>query len=601
MSSADAATAEAIEPATVEAVGQLLDAAGIRRVICVDDWYATAVEVEPIIGGLVAGALPASEVLDVWRESQEALPATDDIEVITEELREAWDSFDEAIKQRMHLLLEADHTAEDGSTEPQDAPALDELRDIIPVQYLTLRLSDWRRESSSLLKDGIPTLLLLDRNFDRESLGPDAGERELVRLYREAPETWRFGLLTHTVADADGEVELWRDLKSRYGEEATRLIVIAKNRLIGRPSEFPSILKVALLNATLKRLSAEIRSAVHSTWESAFQQLEKLDPYALQRALSGRRASEGTWAPDTLLRVAVALCEDKIRVALHNSERVHQDGGLLMRINEISLPVEAEIGVSPGDDIIRVQRLEYLDESSLEARPTLPLEAGDIFKVLRDSDQDPTDAKLAEFVVVVGQPCDLMVRSDGRRNADRLVAVAPIQLEGFSRKRPREGHVGYGDEHWFSIPYLDVERTKIGKVRLNRVFHLPAHVLDLSVVSGDGTATWVKGRPAPTALVPSWQERWKHLDAWVHDLLTEHRPLLEAVSDPLARTSLLKALLGIAHIDLISVNLDFSKYELRFGLSRVARLRDPYRGALVLRAAQREMRQAFDSWLIDSV
>ena len=187
----------------------------------------------------------------------------------------------------------------DENSVDQDEPAAATLRTLLADsrEFLTLPLSGWRDQRNELLGDGKNTLVLFDRDFRREGAAENAGEEQIAWLLNEAPDNWRIGLLTHTVLDADAEVEAWKTLAGRFDADSSRFLVIAKGRLADSPEGFPRMLKLTLLAPALERMQQRLKEAVSGTWSDAIAKVGDIDPYTLEAALNGDRLTTGRGDP----------------------------------------------------------------------------------------------------------------------------------------------------------------------------------------------------------------------------------------------------------------------------------------------------------------
>jgi hypothetical protein len=122
----------------------------------------------------------------------------------------------------------------------------------------------------------------------------------------------------------------------------------------------------------------------------------------------------------------------------------------------------------------------------------LPLELGDIFAC------ENREGQPNEFILL-GQPCDLMVRTrDGRRRIEQaLVAqisrVTPDKQDGESMAS-------------FRLPYY-VEGGGHAWVKFPKHFTVPLWVLDLCVFTDNARATFQAGAAPPPGLSDAWMKR----------------------------------------------------------------------------------------------
>ncbi|MGW1022863.1 hypothetical protein ACWD4J_03965 [Streptomyces sp. NPDC002577] len=604
---------------------ELLSLAQVERVICVDDWYAEREDDgEGVLAALADGLLLPADLeqiaetvpgLELLRDP--SVPA----ELVVDEVRGVWASLDaskrEAVRNVVDGRLGPDSPEISGE---YDAPSAACLRHLLADSrdFLTLSLADWRERRSGLLADGKSTLILFDRDFSREGASETAGEEQISLLLRDAPESWRIGLLTHTVPDADAEVEVWKTLARQFDADSSRFLVIAKGRLSVSPEGFPRMLKLTLLAPALERMQQSLATAVSGTWADAIGKVGEIDPYTLEAALSGDRLTDGTWGPETLLRIATAFTQDSVRAKLRADPAVHSSSHIVTSLSRVKLT-----SVSDPDrvrhELAEIERLEYFESADHLTQLHFPLEVGDVFAFQKfaekpNSFDDPgrrkkeaseglvADANLERqgaehHMILLAQPCDLAVRADGKRsNGLDFVRLAPL-------KRPTSGRVisqpGGGVATSFDLPFFFEDTGGGVEVKLSQQQYVPLTALDMCVLSEDGHGFMSADQPMPSHVLPNWQQRFEILRRWVsrqvdaYKSMDPHRIPGKGADQVTAALTCTVASPNLA--SLISI----ARSTIFYGVRRVGRLREPYRSALLSRMAQRDSRDAFDPSLID--
>ena len=125
----------------------------------------------------------------------------------------------------------------------------------------------------------------------------------------------------------------------------------------------------------------------------------------------------------------------------------------------------------------------------------LPLELGDIFERI--------DGGSAKKYILLVQPCDLMVRSDGRRQPE--IYRVPL-AEIVSTNEPSQ----YSEE----MLCFDASPSKRWFVRLKSANFVRGEILDLCALNKDGVARVAVNGIAPPGLRPTWKTR--------HDILARY-------------------------------------------------------------------------------
>lgn len=125
---------------------------------------------------------------------------------------------------------------------------------------------------------------------------------------------------------------------------------------------------------------------------------------------------------------------------------------------------------SPPSSAWALQRDELYEPYDHINKNYLPLELGDVFERVGVND--------AKQYILLAQPCDLMVRNDGKKRHPELDRV-PIAEIVCTDDQP-----AYSEE----LSYFDELPTKKWYVKLKRIHFVRLDVLDLCVFNQDGIA-----------------------------------------------------------------------------------------------------------------
>ncbi|MFG2614579.1 hypothetical protein [Streptomyces anulatus] len=605
---------------------ELLTLAQVDRIISVDDWYAERQDDgEDVFAALASGLLQMADLQKV-AETIPSLEVDEDPatppELVADDVKRVWGALNEAERAQIRSAVDKGFDSDPLELSPEeDEPAAANLRELLADsrEFLTFSLFSWREQRSSLLNDGKSTLILFDRDFSTEGASEDAGEQEVAALLRDAPESWRIGLLTHTVADADAEIEVWKALAKKFDADSSRFLVIAKGHLAVSQAGFPRMLKLTLLAPALERMQQSLAVAVKGTWGEAIARVGDIDPYTLEAALNGDRLTDGTWGPETLLRIATAFTQDSVRAKLRSDGNVHNSSSIVTRLSRVKLPN------SPDPDRVRrelaeIERLEYFESSDHLTQLHFPLEVGDVFCFQKFIDKPhsferakggkggiaeavdsaalvPSQGGPASYMILLAQPCDLAIRHNGKRGNDlEFVRLAPL-------RQPIDGRViaqpGGGNAASFDLPFFFSESGGGVEVRLSQQQYVPLTALDMCVLNDQGLGWLSSDQVMPNHLLPNWQERFKILRSWVVKKVAAYKAMqphriagkgADQITDALTSTVASPALQALISIEASTVF---------YGVKRVGRLREPYRSALLSRMSQRDSRDAFDPSLID--
>lgn len=551
---ASLAPSEAARDAARTELASLLEAAGIQRVIQVDD------EFDPGVDELLEAMLELPP--DERRQVSHMGGLNLGVRTWQRAARRRWNE----LSPNEQAVCVSDAMARSGRQATNQQPNAGALGGIMPmtVQFRALGLEAWRDEATTILETAAetPTVILFDRHFgDQEHLG--------VQLIREALQTGpdiRAGLLTNTVTRAQ-EFDEWRSLRDAESLPGDRFIVISKLNLAGDTLSMPQAMKVSLLSHSLSQLVSALDGVVDTATDRARYEVRHLSPYEFERMVFGSSMQEGLWEPDTLLRIFNVYFQGAARQGLRRRAGVN---AVVREARQVAA-VEVRDHSETTSTAAAIQRLELYDDIDFVNAVLLPIELGDVFR--------KTQGK-AEFVLV-DQPCDLMVRKAGRREPDLdFVEVLAIKDE------PPKLDQAAG----FELDLYEPDGTKKW-VHLNRPERVPVEALDLCALNANGKSTIPLIGEAPSELSGAWANRFVQLQAWARDAVGK----IEA-SPPELKADITQVRLKFFATCIARGKIEGSgrKKAVGYNLKRTARLQPPATFALLTAYHAYKARQAFE-------
>ena len=606
----------------------LLMSIGVSRIVVVDDEYSEGrPEVEELLG--ICTVLRVGQAVE--------LPHLDDIdfeadrEIWAGRVRERWPELGETerkeILERAHSLAEegAPEAAAHGSSEnkmprpgtvavqgetdvpePDDGDAPDGAGPADPAMpvdtraakslevildgldkctFVPLSLTEWRKRADELLTDdtAATTMFLFDRDFGLEQ---EAGENEGFNLVREVQGkgVGYCGLISHTI-QLGSEYEASLQLADEHGLARDKFVVIAKERLTGEAPDQYSFLRMLRLVA-LSGPCAGLKSAAWSVFaasvieaEAAVERLSVRDFDQIVLASSRR---EGVWEPATLFRVFGILMRQEAQTRLYKDADILRAVTEARRISAIPEKVVPALGEEkPSREALRIQRFEIYESAEALSRFYLPLELGDIFERL----------STGRRYILLTQPCDLMVRRNGKRSYDdkygRTGALVELVM-GCATEGAKES--------WKEVPSYDQDTGAPAYADFAKVHQVQLAVLDLCALREDGVALIEIGAACPELLIDPWKKRYERLQKFFEAALDRYEKLgNKRVEDEMKSLAL--------PVPSTTVRLAGTVRDktVRYSLKRVMRLRQPWSGALLSAFAQYQARAAFEHPFDDRV
>jgi hypothetical protein len=552
-----------IEASIIQNIDRLMDVARVTRVISIDDMYYGGVHVAEV-GGLVVEVGPT--VAKAVFGTGEGIDFDAEPDVVLAQLQRAWEQLDSSSKSRIFQELRS-NTARGNKTDQNTRVALGAC--FGKYEFRPLSLGEWRAQQDQLVNPAKQrTLLLFDEDFSGEPGGTVNTGLQLVKevLAIDTSEDIICALLSHkyTMENAHDE---WQRLCKDEGLDSLRFVLIPKESVDRDPLGFGRLIKLTVLNNAAQKLKVEASTVLTAASVAAIKLLSELDIYDFDQIVFRSSNSEGVWEPDTLFRVFHLFHRDEIRKLAKTDRALNDLADDMRKISLIPMGTSAATNARTWF----VQRLEmYEDEESLNSH-LMPLELGDIIQ--------KTGTSSKQFIVL-GQPCELMVRTNGKRDG-RVSEVAIAEIVPWREGIDPTSH--------FELRYFEKDRKHY--VAFKDTHMVKLCVLDLCCVNQDGVSRITVTEKCPLGVIPAWQARYREL-CDVGSKLLKRYARLAGLQLQSAEINVL--LLRSSHDNIFPGSADPGNHRISYNVKRIGRLRASRSGALLNRYFAFLGREAFD-------
>jgi hypothetical protein len=526
---------------------KLLGLLGLARVIVIDDDFtppAAVMEAFPPKHAPAVDGLPP-------------LPSGGDFD---EHVVEHWDQVPIAEKIRVKKLA----LKIKDFTYPDDDPT--GLRTLVgDLPFIGMTLFEWQAQEARILASPSRALILFDVDFTRET-GSSGNEEGLDPAARalDAEHDHIVGLLTGK-PEIGGEEAAAADWAGRARVARADLVVVNKQLLDAsaaeRVGEAVEQLRQTLQASQLRQLRETVRTSLSDGIAEAVKIVEERAPSVIEDLVFRKSREGGEWEGDTWFRLYGTLGFDKAR------RRVALDLQTRQAIRDVRNLLhwrpQPEDG-SSAELAREVQNAECYDDADYLNGAGLPIANGDLF-----------ETKAGTAYILVGQPCDLMLRPDGRARNPQTATLLPI--------KPGSGNVA-GASSAYRFPPGSPLGEGDWEVRFRPEHHVAFDVLDLVSFNTEGRAAFKAPKgTAVEPLLPGLQRRHDAIEATVEGLA----PQLEQVTELLRSNHLNKlAASRLRHSILHSggpfrATLNGAPTPFAFDCRRVGRLSGTYADALL--------------------
>lgn len=476
-------------------IAELLAQLDIRRLVVVDDIFDRALDED----------FKAEALADIprFRDNLRSLLArrssdwgllddgqlVEDNDEVRQVLRDHWQDLSAA---ELAVIKSWYKDPSDPADKLASVQGLVGLPALIPaeVEYRPMTVASWREKSATLFgEDSPPTLVFFDRDFG-DLGGTHGGDQLLRELLAQGHDDVHCGLFTHDAPTVEREIEIAEQVQ----EPGAQVVSVLGKRRVEDATLLAEGLRVFLHTRDLSTLKQHAADVLTRAVGDAQQYLASIGYYAIMASAEAAR-SEGQFENDGLFRIAEAKLRRQLVV------RFREDPPLTA-IARIRAAAKTKI-VPYSPSASAYEWAERFDSKEFLAQSNRPLELGDIFKVTDTVGE-------SRFYMLLMQPCDLMVRSDGTRsNKQSHFTLAEVR-----RMEPEQSGE---DGRWVRIGRLVEGEASMWGVDMAKRLSIPTQFLDACVLDPDGRAVLRPAFDVDPAASQGWSRVPSKLVSWRKD------------------------------------------------------------------------------------
>jgi len=518
-------------------------AAGITTVVWIDDFFAHA---------------SRDELAEAIRVHLKRLKQVDrvisggpfmgiDLKKTEDEIADVADELMEPLSEIELAEAERDLASLSGSTNDNSGPQPDlspndfaELKTAFGPGLRTFSLGQWTSAGITEFEAAAEeTLFLVDKDFGREG-GAMSGNDVLKDLVTR---TKAFCImLTHTCKEGEQD-ERRMEIARTQELDAFRFSVVSKLQ-IGDWSDIDARFARAIYAVMTHRFTGEIAKAISQTVSNSANttslELSKQSVFDLDQALFENSTREGVPEFDVVLRIFRIRQRQAINDTLRQPD-LQKRLRAARRFRKATVEMR-KMWPPSGSDMATFRewrRFEVLEDGAPLNQLHAALACGDVFE------SAPVPARRYIFLA---QPCDLMVRENGKRRNEVGYLAQVVELDILAASSAATGR------------YYDIKGVfgadRMWRVDFQKITVVNTSVIDLCVFNADGVLRLTRHHPEPGIALPNgWQIRFQKIDrkvftktgitalrigmgANVHDLMGKVDG--DTLAYPLARTGRLE-------------------------------------------------------------
>jgi hypothetical protein len=363
----------------------------------------------------------------------------------------------------------------------------DDLADVVSALGSSVQcigLKRWPELKGTLIGESSGSVFIVDRERLDGGEPVYVGDEILKELITSSSDDVIVLVLTHSVGP-EGTESLRRELATDLGIPSSRFGVVSKRPGGSLTIAVRAAVRMTLTQLTCSSLTIGIARAMKNSLDETKEALADLPAFTLDQAIFQNSLLEGASEIDVLARILFSRQRTKVdQHVISDFTKVHS---LLARMRKLRAiePMPPLASTDPSL-LIDWRRDEVFDIGERLNALLAPLACGDVFQ--------KDDARY--YYVLLGQPCDLAVRSDGHRGNEeaffvRLSTSAPKEGEGRYFKVPP-----LAGEGWWALDFRGWASVKLD-------------CLEWTSFNKEGRVAFSPSPSSPIGLLPGWEKRYQ--------------------------------------------------------------------------------------------
>jgi hypothetical protein len=217
-------------------------------------------------------------------------------------------------------------------------------------------------------------------------------------------------IFTHLAKSVNDEIEKRKEIIANRIDDIdkSKLFVLAKKRK-NNSLKFGDGIKKVILNPLYETVKDSSIKLLQEAFEVSCDELSDIDTYEFDHMILHASNLEGVWAGETLIRILNVIFDKNIKRKFIDSgypSLVNPFFEKAIKLARHSFPLDPSD--TPELNRNKIRNLELYTEADLVNQLYEPVVNGDIFEI--------DCGELKQKFILVGQECDIILRSDGRRN-----------------------------------------------------------------------------------------------------------------------------------------------------------------------------------------
>jgi len=225
-------------------------------------------------------------------------------------------------------------------------------------------------------------------------------------------------------------------------------MLASKDRMNDPAVGFAMMIKLALINPLCRQFRSQVTAVIKESIEKAIARVDEINVYELERMVFAASSTEGVWEPDTMFRLFGIYQRAEARILAKASNMLSQTADNIRAVSGVTTDSAVDRPAS-----WKIRRLEMYEDTGYLNQHFLPTELGDVY-----------EGKNGKKYILLSQPCDLMVRSNGCRKGSVYEAVVAKVIDQVPEK----------PEGAFRLDFFDPDTGRIGTLSFGMSTRFPS-------------------------------------------------------------------------------------------------------------------------------
>lgn len=508
---------------TIEKIEKIFNKLNIKEFYFVDDnlFKSEDEKLNFVIGKLVAIYLDRNrdKMLKFLSNYINNIDSVRDEEMLKNYFRDRWRNIDSGDRQR---IVEYLNTLQEDNNEILDTINIPRILSLLGRmgKFKALGPDEWNSKKKTILgkaKKNHRILILFDEMLEGSS---KKGIDLATEVAKNAKNIVYCGLLSNKIK-YNQELQYLKQI-----EDKGHIYPLAKGRL-SEIDDFINGIKRVVLNCHCDELRKEFKKIIPEIDKKTISKLDEINIADFDQIVFRSSFIEGVLEMDTLLEIYHLYHKKIARNEIRLNTKIRDISKLLRSLSDIAPSKNDEFNKA-----FEIEKMKRYEERDYINSHNMPIDTGDIFEIEGTK------------YILISQPCDVILRKDGRRNLNNAILLKLFQdgipnlmriekcikdikkqientdKDELNKKLDEFGNdmkclINYGKFH--NVKHLE-DIGELHHLEFTETCIISFDILDMCVFNNKGEAIFDTRKKPPENLTDGWEKRYRKLKEYLNEL-----------------------------------------------------------------------------------